>query len=243
MPEFEQSRDMAAKPEAIWRLVSDPQQVADWVLTTTSSQPAGEDSVQLRGESRGHDYDTRGGFAADDAARRLSWDSPRHSGYRGVLPVTGHGAGSRVAIQVTIPDVPPGADKQRRTNYALRLRTVGEFVAAVSATVRETPGGYGRPVWPTGHGCGRIRLPFADHPGNPRQADRCRRGWAATWAGRVKAPVSGPSWACMSPGRSPRPIARRSCGTWHLASGAGSWQAWPRGMRSGGSGGGGYGYQ
>jgi hypothetical protein len=74
-----------------------------------------------------------------------------------------------------------------------------------------------------------MRLAFANHSGKPRQAGRCRRGWVAISAGRVNAPVSGPSWACMSPGRSPRLIARRSRGTWHLASGAGtSWSAWPR---------------
>jgi hypothetical protein len=98
-----------------------------------------------------------------------------------------------------------------------------------SATVRELPGGYGRSIWKTGHGCGRMRIAFANHAGKPRQAGWCRRGWAAIWAGRVNAPVSGPSWACTSPERSPRPITRHSCGTWHRASGARtSWPAWPR---------------
>ncbi len=110
--DFEESREMGAAPEVIWRLVSDPQRLAECVPTTTSSQPTSEDSVHLRGESHGHGYDPRGGFAADDAARRLSWDSPRHSGYRGDLTVTGHGAGSRVTVRLTIPDVPPRADAE-----------------------------------------------------------------------------------------------------------------------------------
>jgi len=110
--DFEESREMGAAPEVIWRLVSDPQRLAEWVPTTTSSQPTGEDSVQLRGESHGHGYDARGGFAADAAARRLSWDSPRHSGYQGDLTVAGHGAGSRVTVRLTIPHVPPGADAE-----------------------------------------------------------------------------------------------------------------------------------
>ena len=112
MPDFEGSREMGATPEIVWRLVSDPQRLADWVPTTMSSRPVGEDSVQLQGESHGHDYDTRGGFDADDAAHRLSWDSPRHSGYRGVLTVTGQGGGSLVTVRVSIPDVPPGADAE-----------------------------------------------------------------------------------------------------------------------------------
>jgi uncharacterized protein YndB with AHSA1/START domain len=110
--DFEESRDVAAAPEVVWSLVSDQQRLAEWVPTTASSQPAGADSVQLRGESHGHRYDARGGFVVDDTARRLSWDSPRHSGYGGVLTVTGHGAGSRVKVQVTIPDVPPEASAE-----------------------------------------------------------------------------------------------------------------------------------
>jgi uncharacterized protein YndB with AHSA1/START domain len=112
MPEFEQSREMNAAADAVWRLVSDPHRVAEWVPTTASSQPTGDESIHLRGESHGHDYDTRGGFVADAAARRLSWDSPRHEGYHGVLTVTGQGTGTRVTVRVTIPDAPPDANTE-----------------------------------------------------------------------------------------------------------------------------------
>ncbi len=112
MPDFEESREVGAAPDAVWRLVSDPNRLAEWVPTTTASRPVGEDSVRLQGESHGHDYDTRGGFVADDAAKRLSWDSPRHSGYRGSLVVAGHGGGSRVTVWVTIPDAPAQAEEE-----------------------------------------------------------------------------------------------------------------------------------
>lgn len=112
MPDFEQSREIGAAPDAVWRLVSDPSRLADWVPTTTASRPAGEDEVRLQGESHGHDYDTRGGFVADGDARRLSWDSPRHSGYRGTLVVADHAGGSRVTVWVSIPDAPPRADEE-----------------------------------------------------------------------------------------------------------------------------------
>jgi uncharacterized protein YndB with AHSA1/START domain len=128
--DFEESREMGAAPEVIWRLVSDPQRLAEWVPTATSSQPTGDDSVQLRGESHGHGYDTRGGFAANDAARRLSWDSPRHSGYRGDLTVTGHGAGSRVSVRLTIPDVPPGADAELARGLGETLDRIDQLTNA-----------------------------------------------------------------------------------------------------------------
>ena len=104
MPDFEQSREIDAAPDAVWSLVSDPDRLADWVPTTTASRPEGADAVHLEGESHGHDYDIRSGFVADGAARRLSWDSPRLSGYRGALLVADHPGGSRVTVQVTIPD-------------------------------------------------------------------------------------------------------------------------------------------
>jgi len=104
MPDFEQSQQIGAAPDAVWRLVSDPNRLAEWVPTTTVSRPEGEDAVHLRGESHGHDYDLSSGFVADAAARRLSWDSPRLSGYRGTLLVAEHAGGSRVTVQVTIPD-------------------------------------------------------------------------------------------------------------------------------------------
>ena len=49
MADFEQSQQIDAAPEAIWRLVSDPSRLADWVPTTTVSRPAGEDAVELQG--------------------------------------------------------------------------------------------------------------------------------------------------------------------------------------------------
>jgi uncharacterized protein YndB with AHSA1/START domain len=112
MPDFEQSREIDAAPDAVWSLVSDPDRLADWVPTTTASRPEGADAVHLQGESHGHDYDIRSGFVADSAARRLSWDSPRLSGYRGVLQVADHAGGSRVTVQVSIPDALAREDEE-----------------------------------------------------------------------------------------------------------------------------------
>ena len=125
--DLEQSREVGAAPEVIWRLVSDRQRLAEWVPTTTSSRPAGDDSVELEGESHGHAYDTRGGFLADDAARTLSWDSPRHVGYRGVLIVSSNGTGSRVTVRITIPDVPPQAHAELEKGLKETLDRIDEL--------------------------------------------------------------------------------------------------------------------
>jgi uncharacterized protein YndB with AHSA1/START domain len=130
MADFEQSREIDVAPEAIWALVSDPGRLAEWVPTTTASRPAGEDAVQLQGESHGHDYDLRGGFVADDDARRLVWDSPRQSGYRGSLTVAEYGAGSRVTVQVTIPDIPAAAHGEVTRGLRETLDRIGHLARA-----------------------------------------------------------------------------------------------------------------
>jgi uncharacterized protein YndB with AHSA1/START domain len=130
MPDFEQSREIGAAPDAVWRLVSDPGRLADWVPTTTASRPEGEDAVHLQGESHGHDYDLSSGFVADAAARRLSWDSPRLSGYRGALLVADHPGGSRVTVQVTLPDALAREDEE----IAQGLRDTLDRIARLAQT-------------------------------------------------------------------------------------------------------------
>jgi uncharacterized protein YndB with AHSA1/START domain len=130
MADFELSREIDVAPEAVWVLVSDPERLADWVPTTTASHPAGHDAVQLQGESHGHDYDLRGGFIADDDARRLVWDSPRQSGYRGSLTVAGHDTGSRVTVQVKIPDIPAAEHEEIRRGLRETLDRIGRLAQA-----------------------------------------------------------------------------------------------------------------
>jgi uncharacterized protein YndB with AHSA1/START domain len=129
MADFELSREIDVAPQAVWALVSDPERLADWVPTTTASRPAGHDAVQLRGESHGHDYDLRGGFAADDDAHRLVWDSPRQSGYHGSLTVAGHDTGSRVTVKMTIPNIPAAAHEEI-------TRGLGETIDRISHLAR-----------------------------------------------------------------------------------------------------------
>jgi uncharacterized protein YndB with AHSA1/START domain len=130
MAEVESAREMTAGPDSVWGLVSDPHRLADWVPTIASSHPAGPGSVQLRGESHGHDYDSRGRFEADNAARRLVWDSPRVSGYSGELAVTGHGDGSRVTIKVNIPDAPAEAGPELHRGLSEALDRIDQLTSA-----------------------------------------------------------------------------------------------------------------
>ena len=120
--------------------MSDPIRLADWVPTTTLSRPAGGNAVELVGESHGHDYDIRSGFVTDDAAKRLSWDSPRLSGYRGTLVVSEHADGSRVTVSVTIPDLPAREDEEIMRGLRESLYRIAGLARAQRSQVAQEAG-------------------------------------------------------------------------------------------------------
>jgi uncharacterized protein YndB with AHSA1/START domain len=130
MTDFERSQDIDAAPEAVWRVVSDPDRLAEWLPTTTASRPAGHDAVELVGESHGHDYDLKSGFVTDDAARQLSWDSPRDSGYRGELTVAERQGGSRITVRLTIPLAPADSDEEINRGLREALERIGVLTEA-----------------------------------------------------------------------------------------------------------------
>jgi uncharacterized protein YndB with AHSA1/START domain len=128
VPDYEGSRVIDATPDSVWRLVADPQRLPEWVPTTQESHREGG-GVWLHGESHGHSYDMQSGFQADEQTRRLSWNSPRLPGYRGELSVAEDGAGSRVTVHVTVPDLPPAVDEEMNRGIAEALDRIGELVS------------------------------------------------------------------------------------------------------------------
>jgi uncharacterized protein YndB with AHSA1/START domain len=128
VPDYEGSRAIDATPDAVWRLVVDPQRLPEWVPTTQESHPEGG-GVWLHGESHGHSYDMQSGFHADEQTRQLSWDSPRLPGYRGDLSVAEDGAGSRVTVHLTVPDLPPDADEEMSRGIAEALDRIATLAS------------------------------------------------------------------------------------------------------------------
>jgi uncharacterized protein YndB with AHSA1/START domain len=126
VPDYEGSRAIDAPPDAVWRLVADPQRLPEWVPTTQESHAEGG-GVWLHGESHGHSYDMHGGFHADEQARRLSWDSSRLPGYLGDLSIAEEGAGSRVTIHLTVPDLPPDAGEEMNRGIAEALDRIAQL--------------------------------------------------------------------------------------------------------------------
>jgi uncharacterized protein YndB with AHSA1/START domain len=131
MPDIEKSQEIAAPPDITWAIVSDPHRLADWVPTARSSNPAGDHTVRLQGESHGHDYDTDSRFVADDSARRLSWNSPRLAGYEGALSVTAHGTGSWVSIRITLPDIRTDAGPELERGLGEALERIDRLATSI----------------------------------------------------------------------------------------------------------------
>ena len=104
MTQVDSSRTIHATTDAVWRVVSDPSRLAEWVPTAQTARSADADDVHLEGESHGHSYSVTSPFHADEIKRRLDWSAPGVPGYAGSLQLTDRGDTTEVAIQLTIPD-------------------------------------------------------------------------------------------------------------------------------------------
>jgi len=125
MTQVDSSRVFNASSDAIWQVVADPAQLAEWVPTTRIAQRADAEEVHLEGESHGHPYAITSPFHAEPAHRRLDWSGERVQGYAGSLLVIDRDESAEVQIHLTIPDdkLPPSdeviAEIRRGTEEAL----------------------------------------------------------------------------------------------------------------------------
>ena len=112
MTQVDSARTIQATDDAIWRVVADPAQLAEWVPTARITQPADAENVHLEGESHGHRYSVTSPFHADESQRRLEWSAPNVPGYGGSLVVLAQGNSSVVQLQLTLPhDVLPESEE------------------------------------------------------------------------------------------------------------------------------------
>ena len=104
MAEIDGSRAFEVSADALWAVVADPAQLADWVPTMRLAQPSGKEEVHVEGESHGHRYSLDSLLRIDKSDRRLYWGAEGDDGYRGSLEVAERPSGSEVHLQVAIPD-------------------------------------------------------------------------------------------------------------------------------------------
>jgi hemoglobin-like flavoprotein len=87
--QHEHTEHISAPPAAVYAAISDVTNLPRYVPQLTAARPAGADRVEVDARYHGHDKHGETSFHADDARRRMEWDSP--SGYRGWMEVAPDG--------------------------------------------------------------------------------------------------------------------------------------------------------
>jgi hypothetical protein len=96
MPEYSERIDVAAPAEAVFRFVSNVENLPKYLPTVHTAHPQGRDRVEVDGEANGHPYKSDGWFKADPDKKTMSWGSDGENDYAGRMTVTSQGAGSTV---------------------------------------------------------------------------------------------------------------------------------------------------
>ena len=94
--QHEHTEHISAPPAAVYAAISDVTNLPRYVPQMTAARSAGVDRVEVDARYHGHDKHGEASFHADDARRRIEWDSP--SGYRGWMEVAPDGDGSRLTL-------------------------------------------------------------------------------------------------------------------------------------------------
>lgn len=137
MSEYEQSSTVRAKPDTVFRFVSDPANLPKYLPTLRHAEPQGTDRVRVQGEAGGHRYDSDGRFRADPGARRLEWGADEGY-YSGWLQVAEAGDGSAtVTVHLSMSGYAPAARPGEGPNDEEVRKGIGRALEAIRAEVED----------------------------------------------------------------------------------------------------------
>jgi uncharacterized protein YndB with AHSA1/START domain len=113
MSEYQQSINIQAGPEQIFRFVSNPQNLPKYLPTVHEAQPQPGARIRVRGIAAGQLYDSDGFFHVDEARRRMEWGSDGENDYRGWLEVkeAADNASSQVTVHLSFEPRPELAER------------------------------------------------------------------------------------------------------------------------------------
>ena len=96
MPEYTDSIDVAASPDAVFRFVSDIENLPKYLPTVHEASSEPHERVEVGGKANGHSYHSAGWFKVDAVSRTMTWGSDGANDYSGKMGVSGEGATSKV---------------------------------------------------------------------------------------------------------------------------------------------------
>jgi len=115
MAEYEKTLRIQADQDSIFDFVSDVTNMPKYLPTTHQAELNGEDHVRVKGEVRGHQYDSDGFFKVDPVEYHMEWGSDGENQYRGWLSVEDAGEGSSdVTVHLSFTPHPDQARKMDR---------------------------------------------------------------------------------------------------------------------------------
>jgi len=96
MPEYTDRIDVAASPDAVFRFVSDINNLPKYLPTVHEAHSQPHERVEVDGKANGHTYKSEGWFKVDQAGRTMTWGSDGENDYSGKMAVLGEGDTSKV---------------------------------------------------------------------------------------------------------------------------------------------------
>jgi uncharacterized membrane protein len=100
MGDYEQTTTVSADADALFRYLSDVNNLPDYFAAMKSAEPAGGEAVHTVAEVDGTEREGEAWFTADEEARSIRWGSQGESHYGGELQVTGAQTGSQVTVRL-----------------------------------------------------------------------------------------------------------------------------------------------
>jgi uncharacterized membrane protein len=100
MGDYEQTTTVSADADALFRYLSDVNNLPDYFAAMKSAEPAEGDAVHTVAEVDGTEREGEAWFTADEEARSIRWGAQGESHYSGELEVTGAESGSQVTVRL-----------------------------------------------------------------------------------------------------------------------------------------------
>jgi uncharacterized membrane protein len=100
MGDYEQTTTVSADADALFRYLSDVNNLPDYFAAMKSAEPAGGDAVHTVADVNGTERAGEAWFTADEEARSIRWGAQGENHYGGELEVTGAETGSQVTVRL-----------------------------------------------------------------------------------------------------------------------------------------------
>jgi len=116
MPDYTDSIDIAVAADAVFKFVSDVNNLPKYLPTVHGAKSQTGERVEVDGEANGHHYHSDGWFKVDENAKSMTWGSDGENDYSGKMKVSGDGSKAQVECTLRFspkPEIKESMDKNQ----------------------------------------------------------------------------------------------------------------------------------